>query len=218
MQCTTLRYPFWYLLLLQEARSRALTQLELRYSTLASRLVKARQAVANRDSQVAQLQQALAVAYNALLDAGIDLQQQQSVIWRAITAAAGQQQQSAAVGLPAAACGAAVGSSDSIVNDDVMSMVLSSDASDASVCSSRLGGGTSSVYSSAAGANAAAAASWTAAMESRERQWQIQRLTAECTDKQQKVGRRLDLDWLQSGLHVGCMWVASHLSPWVLAC
>ncbi|KAF6251682.1 hypothetical protein COO60DRAFT_594238 [Scenedesmus sp. NREL 46B-D3] len=66
-----------------------------------------------------------------------------------------------------------------------MSVALSSEASISSCCSSRMttGSSTSTVW----GVNGAAAASWTAAMEARERERQVQRLAAACGDKQAKV-------------------------------
>jgi hypothetical protein len=193
----------------QEARNRDVTELELRYSNLAAKLVKSRQAVANRDGQIAQLQQALAAAHMALLDAGLDCQQVVSVdpsaAAAAAAAAAAQQQQAAAAyyaapsgsnNMAAAGLGkdveaANVGSGGSsgrasAADDlDVMSVALSCEASVSSCCSSRMTGASST--STVWGVNAAAAASWTAAMEVRERERQVQRLVAACGDKQAKV-------------------------------
>jgi hypothetical protein len=67
----------------------------------------------------------------------------------------------------------------------VMSVALGSEASISSCCSRMTA---ASSASTVWGVNGAAAASWSAVMEARDRERQVQRLAAACGEKQAKVG------------------------------
>lgn len=176
----------------------------MHYSGLAAKLVKSRQAAAHRDAQLAQLQQALAAAHMALLDAGLDCQQGGIQMAAAASAAASSQQQQpvAAVAgddsatvtgnhtvldgsgcalIASTAASTGGGAAARAAAADVMNVALASEESVVSCCSSRLAPASSTASLLGVSVNVAAA------MEARDRAKQVHRLTALCADKQAKA-------------------------------
>eukprot|EP00879_Flechtneria_rotunda_P008059 GHRR01008442.1.p1 GENE.GHRR01008442.1~~GHRR01008442.1.p1 ORF type:complete len:692 (+),score=349.04 GHRR01008442.1:804-2879(+) len=199
----------------KEVKDRAYTQLEVRFMGLTSKLVKGKQSLSHKESQVAQLQQALAAAHMALMDAGVDWQQQQFQAPMAAAAPPGiltPMASAAAAGGKGLSTLTTAASSAVIAGDNQMAVSSSSTnpsaaGTFASMSSAASLGGSDFVMdvalsrqasdistaslattaSSVAGVNAAAAASWAAVMESRDKAKHIKLLTLDCADKQGKI-------------------------------